>query len=120
MNERRDESGFRHGLRVRIGKDGPKGKLFHCNKRDGTGKYWSVKLNAGDWVWPDGIVIDGPGDHLAGHCLDCRMPFIGDSGDLLCRACQGEMFGATSDRAQGAMDDHYAHRTGTYHRRRRA
>jgi hypothetical protein len=112
MSPRRDESAFRHGLRVRIGKDGPKGKLLHCEKRDGTGKYWKVRLNSGEWRWPDGIVIDGPGDHFAGHCLDCRLPFIGDSGDLLCRACQGEMFGETAERSQGAEDTYFARRAG--------
>jgi len=98
---RRDESAFRHGLRVRIGANGPKGKLFKCQGQ--RGPFWKVKLQNGEWVWPDGIVIDGAGTHLQ-HCLDCRLPFMGDVGDLLCKPCQDDTFGTDEQRAVAARD----------------
>ena len=117
-NQRRDESGFRHGLRVRIGATGPKGKLLHCEKRDGSGKYWKVRLDNGEWIWPDGIVIDGPGEHVE-RCQECRLPFMGDVGDLLCRPCQDDTTGTTAERAEAARDASFAsQRRGPYHRRR--
>lgn len=114
---RRDESGFRHGLRVRMGATGPRGKLLHCDGRHG--KYWKVRLDNGTWVWPDDIVIDGRGEHVE-RCLDCRLPFMGNVGDLLCTPCQETQFGTSTDRSTAARDDSYARRTGsrTFHRRR--
>ncbi len=103
---RRDETGFRHGLRVRIGANGPKGKLLQCEKRDNSGKYWRVRLDSGEWVWPDNIVIDGPGDHVE-RCLECRLEFIGNVGDLLCTPCQDDRFGTTAQRAVDARDDSF-------------
>ena len=103
---RRDESAFRHGMRVRV--NGHKGKLLRCERRDQSGHYWKVRLDNGAWVWPDGIVVDGRGDHLAGHCLDCRLPFIGDAGDLLCRPCDTGIFGTDNERAVSARDSSFA------------
>ena len=113
---RRDETGFRHGLRVRMGATGQKGQLLRCEKRDGTGHYWKVKLSNGQWVWPDGIVIDGTGQHMS-HCHECRLPFMGSLTDLLCQPCQDEVFGTTTERAQDASEQHFARR-GTHPRRR--
>lgn len=106
MNRRRDESGFRHNLRVRLGPTGPPGKLLHCERRDGSGKYWKVRLDSGAWVWPDGIVIDGRGNSVS-RCLECRLEFLGDPGDLLCTPCQNERFGTTRQRAVDARDDSF-------------
>lgn len=107
----RDDSGFRHRLRVRIGGiDGPKGRLYHCDGRQG--KFWKVRLDTGEWVWPDRLVVDGPGDHYNHACLDCRLPFKGDVGDLLCQACQETV------RGEEPVDSGHGIRSDTYHRRR--
>lgn len=112
FRQRRDESGFRHRMRVRMHTlDGPKGRLFHCDGRNG--KFWKVRLENGEWVWPDGIVVDGPGDRLHPGCLECRLPFRGDVGDLLCNHCQNAHFGTDAEH----QDDGCAVRTSTYHRR---
>jgi hypothetical protein len=113
---KRDESGFRHGLRVRIGAGGPKGQLLRCEKRHGSGHYWKVRLDTGPWVWPDDLILDGPGDHVE-RCMDCRLPFMGNVGELLCAPCQEDQFGTPSDRSTAARDDSFRRR-GPYHRRR--
>jgi hypothetical protein len=113
---RRDESGFRHGLRVRIGAPtGPKGKLLRCTGRNWP--YWKVHLDNGEWVWPDDIIIDGAGDRVE-RCLDCRLPFMGTLGDLLCPGCQESQFGTPADRKTAVDDLRYRPRTRAFHRRR--
>lgn len=84
-------SSFRHLLRVRLGVNGPRGRLFHCEKRDRSGYYWKVKLETGEWVWPHGLVIDGVGDRIV-TCAECESPFI-TTDEILCRNCDEQMFG---------------------------
>jgi hypothetical protein len=98
MSPRRgpDPSAFRHYLRVRIGIDGPKGRLLHCDKRHGSGKFWKVKLDSGAWVLPEGLILDGPGDRVA-TCRQCGLSFVtGDRHEVLCRLCQEVAFGTTA------------------------
>jgi hypothetical protein len=92
--ERMDTSGFHHGLRVRMGARGPKGMLLRCERRDGTGFYWKVRLNTGEWVWPEGLILEGPGTRV-GVCEQCALPFMTDqTGDgLLCPRCDEEIHG---------------------------
>jgi len=103
--ERMDTSGFRHGLRVRMGITGAKGILLHCERKDGTGRYWKVRLQTGEWVWPEGLILDGPGDQVA-VCEQCALPFmtlkLGDG--LLCARCDEEMYG-TRQRAAEPHDE---------------
>lgn len=88
-----DTSVFRHYTRVRIGATGPKGRLLRCEKRDGSGSYWKVKLDSGEWVWPDDrMLIDGPGERIA-RCGDCELPFLTDGSSPLCPLCNEEAFG---------------------------
>ena len=91
-----DPAGFRHGLRVRVG--GVRGVLLRCRKRDDSADYWKVRTQEtpARWLWPDRIVVDGAGDVQQPACLDCRLPFIGSTGDLLCQRCQAEATGAAT------------------------
>jgi hypothetical protein len=101
-----DDPRFRHGLRVRVGgATGAKGMLLRCERRDGTGHYWKVRLQSGAWVWPDGLILDGVGDQVA-VCEQCGLRFmttkVGDG--LLCARCDEELFG-TQTRAVEPRDD---------------
>jgi hypothetical protein len=102
---RMDTSGFRHGLRVRMGATGPKGMLLKCLKKDGSGHYWKVRLQSGEWVWPEGFILDGVGDQVA-VCEQCALPFMTTKvgGGLLCDRCDEDMYG-TRARAAEPPDD---------------
>lgn len=97
----RDTSGYRHGLRVRLGVTGPKGILLRCETKDGAGHYWKVRLQRGDWVWPDGCILEGPGDQVA-RCEACGLSFLTDQrGDgLLCPVHDEEIFGTRARAAE--------------------
>jgi hypothetical protein len=94
-----DESAFRHGTRVRLGATGPKGRLLRCAKRDGTGSYWKVRLDRGDWVWPEGLVLDGPGDRVA-TCAECALPFLSIDVEVLCPRCDERVHGTAARAAE--------------------
>jgi hypothetical protein len=96
MKRDRDESSYRHYMRVRMGATGPKGRLLKCKKRDGSGYFWKVKLDSGEWVWPDGLVLDGPGDRVA-TCGDCGIAFMADGRSPLCPTCDESAFGEPSE-----------------------
>lgn len=105
MSGYRDESGYRHMMRVRLGANGARGVLYHCTKRDQSGKFWRVKLADNTWVWPADIHIDGQGDHVS-HCRDCGLPFITATvGEPLCCYCD-ESANYTKQRAQEPSDYH--------------
>lgn len=107
---KRSEHGFRHGLRVRIGPHGPKGRLLRCQGRNQP--YWRVRLDDGTWAWPDDLVVDGPGDTLEPQCLDCRLPFMGAIGDLICQPCQRAQFGEGDPRTvENVARRHHYYRT---------
>lgn len=98
-------SGYRHGLRVRMGSpSGPRGVLLECESRQpGGGKYWKVRLQTGEWIWPTdagGLLVDGAGDAI-GTCASCDLRFIlpAGSGELLCARCDHEQFGRDRERA---------------------
>src|SRR5262245_26672405 len=99
MSSRDTTTGFRHGLRVRIGGlTGQRGVLLLCEKRDGTGRYWKVRLNSGEWVWPDQLVADGLGAHLA-TCADCNIRFVtADPSRPTCDRCEAEARGTAVHR----------------------
>jgi hypothetical protein len=103
-----DESAFRHYMRVRMGATGPTGRLLRCARRNGGGHYWKVHLDSGEWVWPDGLVIDGPGDRVA-VCAECELPFMTKGDEPLCAYCDEKLFG-TSVRASEPPDDPVARR----------
>jgi hypothetical protein len=94
--QRREQS-FRNGLRVRIGgATGSRGVLRHCESKLNPGTfYWKVRLDNGQWVWPDGLVVDGPGDEVALMCGRCELPYlrVRGGGELICRPCSDEQFG---------------------------
>ena len=103
MSPQREQPGFRHGLKVRMGRaDGPRGVLLHCDSRKpGGGKYWKVRLQSGEWCWPNergGLVVDGPGDSVHHQCASCELPFIAlaGSGEVICDRCSEDQFGAAS------------------------
>lgn len=93
---------FRHYDRVLVGADRAKGRLLHCEKRGG-GKYFKVKTDAGDWRWPDNMILDGPGNIVA-VCEMGEGRFMTDKpGDgLLCKRHNDETFGSDADHALDA------------------
>jgi hypothetical protein len=95
--------GFAHGLRVRLGTPtGPRGVLYQCESKRTGGTYWKVRLESGEWVWPDHVLVDGPGDTIA-TCQSCRLDFITTiGGELICRRCSTEAFGSDAERASDA------------------
>jgi hypothetical protein len=104
MSRERQTDGFMHGLRVRMGSlTGPKGKLLHCTRRNGDGQYWKVRLESGDWVWPDRLLVDGPGDTET-ICAECNLPCIVRRGDRLCARCDEDAFGTRARAAEPADD----------------
>lgn len=95
----RDESGYRHRMRVRIGVNGTKGVLLQCGPSKRTGlPYWKVKLSTGEWMWPADLIIDGPGDRV-GTCAECGMRFMTETPEPICKGCDEKLFG-TKQRAQ--------------------
>jgi hypothetical protein len=96
-------AGYKHLMRVRLGRHGPAGRLLHCEKKDKSGWYWKVKLDSGEWVWPADLHVDGTGP-LVSHCRDCGLPFIHErAGEALCRYCDEDAHG-TTQRAQEPSD----------------
>jgi hypothetical protein len=90
-DRRNDESGFRHLMRVRLGVNGAKGRLYRCTSRRGY-EFWRVKLADRTWAWPADCVQDGEGDTVT-RCGDCDMRFISDGSSPLCRYCNPSAFG---------------------------
>jgi hypothetical protein len=96
MSTPRDESGYKHLMRVRLGAHGAKGRLMRCTSKR-TGKpFWKVKLDTGEWVWPEDLVQDGIGDCLT-RCGDCGMRFLSNGQSPLCPVCAPSAFGAPSE-----------------------
>jgi len=97
----RDPSGYRHGLHIRLGSAiGPKGVLLRCEKRDGSGTYWRIRMHSGEWIWPDRrtMIVDGPGEVVNPSCGSCGLPFVvrSHSNELICEPCATEEFGPTT------------------------
>jgi hypothetical protein len=96
-------TGYRRNMRVRIGQHGPTGYLRECPYKAKPGTYWKIKLDSGEWAWPDAMVLDGPGELLS-NCRDCGLPFIHErAGEPLCRYCDEDAHG-TTQRAQEPSD----------------
>ena len=106
---------FKHYDRVLVGARREKGRLLHCEKRDGSGKFWKVKTDAGVWLWPDVLILDGPGPNVA-ICEAGGGRFATDQhGDgLLCPKHSGEIFGTPEDHARDAEADKYRPRGNTH------
>jgi hypothetical protein len=102
---------YRHGMRVRV--RGQKGVLFHCEK--GSDRFWRVRLQTipAQWVSPEGLAVDGPGDELASACASCELPFYRrpGSGELICARCDFEQFGSEEERSRDAR----SFRSHTFH-----
>ena len=96
-------AGYQHGLRVRLGSaTGPLGKLLHCESKRTGGKYWRVRLDSGEWKWPNedgGVIVDGPGNAVS-TCQQCGLRFVlrQGSGEVICTRCDREMFGTHDER----------------------
>lgn len=111
----RDESAYRHYTRVRIGITGPQGRLMRCAKKDGSGHYWKVRLDTGEWMWPADLILDGPGDRVAA-CAECGMRFMTTEPAVLCPGCDEKLFG-TQQRAEEPDDIQGMRNRGPYRRR---
>lgn len=91
---------FRHYDRVLVGADRAKGRLLRCEKHDGSGEYFKVKTDAGDWRWPDVLILDGPGAHVAICEAGGGRFMASETGDgLLCPRHAGEIYGTPEDHA---------------------
>ncbi len=93
---------FRHYARVLVGADRAPGRLLKCEKKDGSGSYFKVKTDGGEWRWPDVLILDGP--NAGGNVATCEAGggrFMTDQiGDgLLCPHHTGEIFGTPEDHA---------------------
>lgn len=100
---------FKHYDRVLVGADRAKGRLLRCERRPpATGFYFKVKTDAGEWRWPDVLILDGPGANVA-TCEAGAGRFMTDKiGDgLLCPLHDAEIFGTREDHAIDAAADRY-------------
>ncbi len=108
---------FGHYDRVLVGADRAPGRLLKCEKKDGSGSYFKVKTDAGEWRWPDVLILDGPnaGTNIA-TCEAGGGRFMTDQiGDgLLCRRHEGQIFGTPEDHALDAADDRTRPRGNTH------
>ncbi len=88
---------FKHYDRVLVGADRARGRLLACEKKDGTGKYFKVKTDGGEWRWPDVLILDGPGAQV-GTCEigEGRFMTTGAGDGLLCPRHEEEQFGTRS------------------------
>jgi hypothetical protein len=114
---------FKHYDRVLVGADRAPGRLLRCERKPpATGFYFKVKTDAGEWRWPDVMILDGPGANIA-TCEAGAGRFktdqIGDG--LLCPRHNGEIFGTAEDHALDAAADRFRPRgnTTTWKRGRR-
>jgi hypothetical protein len=48
---------------------------MQCTSKRTGKEFWKVKLDTGEWVWPEDLVQDGIGDCLT-RCGDCGMRFL--------------------------------------------
>jgi len=96
---------FGHYDRVLVGADRAPGRLLKCQKKDGSGEYFKVKTDGGEWRWPDVLLLAGPGANVA-TCEAGGGRFLTDQiGDgLLCPRHNREIFGAPEDHAADAAD----------------
>lgn len=96
---------FGHYDRVLVGADRAPGRLLRCEKKDGSGEYFKVKTDAGEWRWPDVLILDGPnaGPNVA-TCEAGEGRFMtSQTGDgLLCPRHEGQVFGTPEDHALDA------------------
>ena len=57
---------FRHRDHVLVGANMAPGRIMRCEKRDGSGDYWKILKDSGEWLWPDvPLVLAGPGANVA-------------------------------------------------------
>ena len=105
---------FKHYDRVLVGAERAPGRLLRCQKKDGGGEYFKVKTDAGEWRWPDVIVLAGPGANVA-TCEAGAGRFMTDQiGDgLLCPKHNAEIFGTPADHAADAAADRFRPRGNT-------
>jgi hypothetical protein len=74
------------GLRVTFGHGREAGTLFLCKHR-----FWKVRMDAGDWRWPDGIVVESTGAHVR-VCQECELEFRTDvRNEVFCVPCDRRM-----------------------------
>jgi len=93
------QSSFVHLTRVRMGVNGPKGRLMRCDGNRGV--FWKVKLDGcNEWMWPDApgheMIIDGPGAGVA-RCVDCELSYMTDGKSPKCPSCDKRSFGKPAE-----------------------
>lgn len=113
---RRPPSCFTHYARVLVGANRRPGRLMRCeSKKPGGGEYWKVLLDAGEWLWPDNLILATPGANVA-TCEAGGGRFLTDKiGDgLLCPKHDAEIFGTVADHALDAEGDRFRPRGNTH------
>jgi hypothetical protein len=104
VSARRFDAGM-HRYRVTIDHGGPAGVLLRCVSERTRGVYWKVKLDSGEWVWPDRVVAESTGPCIA-RCVECELDYRGDSPAAggLCPNCVRALdrqYGPAHDRGAG-------------------
>jgi hypothetical protein len=101
--DRRPPSCFTHYARVLVGANRAPGRLMRCQSKRTGGEYWKVRLDSGEWLWPDNIILATPGERVATCELGGGRFLTDETGEgLLCPKHDGETFGTAEDHALDA------------------
>ncbi len=111
---------FKHYDRVLVGADRAKGRLLKCEKVDGSGSYFKVKTDGGEWRWPDVLILDTPGANVATcEAGEGRFKTDATGAGLMCPRHTAEIFGSPEDHAIDAAADRFRPRGNTTRGNRR-
>ncbi len=106
---------FKHYDRVLVGADRAPGRLLKCEKKDGSGSYFKVKTDGGEWRWPDVMILAGEGSNVATCEAGAGRFLTNEIGDgLLCPRHSAEIYGTPEDHARDAAADRTRPRGNTH------
>lgn len=90
---------YLHLARVRLGQDGPEGRLMKCEPRGqkGTGAhFWRIKLDDGRWVRAERFMHAGEGQYVR-RCRECELDFPTDTAnEVMCPVCERHLDSGTA------------------------
>ena len=94
-----------HGDRVSIGVGGAAGTVIR-RPRTGGGHYFKVRLDSGEWVWPDRAVALSSGAHER-RCAECEIAFrTDDHAEVHCPNCARRLTGQDPGSRPSRWDQH--------------